>query len=263
MEQAIYLNDINKIDDLDARYGRLYYGVEFCENDMPSVRDAQTAYRKAADHGMSFTLVTPYVTDYGIRKTAELFNGLSDLGEMEVVINDYGTLMLLEEGYTAFEPVLGRLLVKQKRGFGLYKDALAYPENVIKHFMSSNIDYHAMREFLKKKGITRVEFDNMIQGIDPDLEGSGLSGSLYVPYGYVTTTRLCPWSYKSGKWDGVRQICERTCSIDVLTLESDIMRQTIYMRGNTQFFKNETVPSEEYLSRTGINRIVFEPDIPI
>ena len=48
-----------------------------------------------------------------------------------------------------------------------------------------------IRQFLIRNGVRRVELDNLLQGIALDFSNSGMSASLYIPYAYITTTRLC------------------------------------------------------------------------
>lgn len=263
VEKAVYLSDMDKVGNLDKGYDRLYFGVEFCELNIPSFHEAGKAFDTAREHGMSFTFVTPYVTDYGIEKITRLLDELAELGTMEVVVNDYGVLRLFKEGYRPLQPVFGRLLTKQKRGFGLYKGILEYPDELIDYFRSSNVDNDNIRRFLRDSGIERVEMDNLIHGSSVGLEGSGISGSLYVPYGYISTTRFCPWAFEGKSWENLKNMCKKSCSLNVLALDSETMAETIYMRGNTQFFRNDMIPTDEHLLHLGIDRLVYEPDIPI
>lgn len=262
IEHVVYASDARRLATLADGFDRLYFGVEFCELALPSVKDVARAKRHADERSMGFTLVTPYVTDAGLDGVGRLIGAMAESGPAEVVVNDYGTLSVLRR-FPSLTPVFGRLLTRQKRGFGISAKARSVPDMLADHFRRSNVDAEPVALFLREYGIGRVELDNLIQGVDVDLAGAGLKGSLYTPYGYITTTRACPYSFDGRGWKSMTGECGKACRSDLLLLDGDIVTQTIYMRGNTQFFKKTEVPDDRVLEDMGINRIVFEIEIPM
>ena len=79
------------------------------------------------------------------------------------------------------------------------------PDVMKERFKEASISTYSLN-FLKEQGIGRIELDNLLQGISIDKNlYSGLSISLYTPFGYIATTRLCPVipANKKGKSEDV------------------------------------------------------------
>ena len=55
--------------------------------------------------------------------------------------------------------------------------------------------------------------------------------------------------------------CGHECQIYTFGLTHKDMPVKLMLRGNTQFFRNDTLP--ENLDELGIDRLVFEPDLPL
>ena len=210
---------------------------------------------------MSFTLLTPWVTDAGLKRLEKIFRGLSDAGaEAEVVINDMGALSLLADSFPALTPVLGRLLSRQKRCPRVPGIIDGLPHAGREFYLHPGIEDPVASRFLKKLGIKRVELDNPLQGIDADLKAVRLKGSIYTPYAYVTITRNCPASFEDGKWQAYTGCKIKGCQKNIIELTNPAHGQPLLMRGNTQFVKNEALPED--LQDMGIDRIVVMEGLP-
>ncbi len=262
MEKAVYFSSTRKLRvyDLD-NYGRIYFGNEFCDELIPSRLELQDAISIASEHRKSLSFVTCYVSEHKIKQYYALIELLAKLiPGSEVVINDWGMLkMCFENGV---EPVLGRLLVKQKRDPRIAHFIESLPETARLRLRQMGLNDFFLG-FLRKQNIRRIELDNLLQGIDKgELRDSGFSYSVYIPYGYITTTRICFFRNRNKGVEKKFSItpCAHECSNDVLKLDNRHMKEKLLMKGNTIFFKN----SAEYFTDKGtrINRIVYEPDIP-
>lgn len=265
MEKAVYLTKINGLANLSADFSRIYFGNEFCERLLPTVDDLKEMLEYAFKKGMKFTFVTPYVTNRGLKILNSLFTFLAQENSgCEVVFNDYGVLRVLLNNFDGLKPVMGRLLNKMKRGPRLMNLIDALPETTVKYFRSSSLDTQAFRNFLAKNKINRVELDNLLQGIELNLSRFEISASLYVPYAYVTTTRACLAVNCDvhGQEDMVGIFpCKKECQRYTFYLKSRIMPTLLIRKGNTIFFKNDRMP--ENLEKIGVDRIVYEPYIPM
>jgi len=138
------------------------------------------------------------------------------------------------------------------------------PEKSLAYFRGSSIEVSAFHNFLLKNGINRVELDNLLQGIGLNLSKLGFSASLYIPYGYITTTRNCLAIDCDihGKEDVVGIFpCKKECQRYTFYLKSEAMPIALIRKGNTVFFKNEAIPKN--LDGIGVDRIVYEPNIPL
>lgn len=262
MEQAIFISKTENLKYVNSKYTRLYFGNEFCQQLIPSLEDVRIISDFVSNQKMKFSLVTPYVTDDGIETLRPLFETVtSSFYDAEVVINDWGILRLLRDEFDGLTLVLGRLLTKQKRGPRILSVKDKVPPAMIQHFKESNIDVPILSDFLVNNGIDRVELDNLLQGIAR--EDPSLKASLYFPFAYVTTTRFCLTASSERKVMFMRSIssCNKECQRYTFRLRHKNMPIDLFLKGNAQFFKNSRMPDN--LDSSNIDRIVYEPEIPI
>lgn len=263
-EKAIYATTLRQIPG-DGGYNRVYFGAEFCQWRIPAASSVVRTYERTRELGMGFTLLTPWVTDAGLRKLATLFRALSeasggDAARPEVVVNDYGVLDLLKEGRYRLMPVLGRLLTKQKRCPripGLMEDL---PEPGRELFLHAGIEDPVSVRYLKSFGIRRVELDNPLQGMSVRLKEAGLRGTVYTPYAYVTVTRHCPASFDGNTWRSFTGCTQKGCLRGVMEMSNPAHDEPLIMRGNAQFVMKPELP--DGISEMGIDRIVYMEEVP-
>ena len=255
MERAALISNLESLPLITPPHERLYFGPEFCQYLLPSSSELKEALNFAQKKNLSFTLVTPFVTDEGLKKLIPLWEVLKDWKKPEVVVNDWGVLSFLQENYPEFSLVLGRLLSKQKRGPRLLNIKDRIPREMWAHFQRSYLDLPLVQDFLSQRGIRRVELDNLLQGIKRDPE---IPTSLYYPYAYVTTTRMCLTNACDQRIQPLRSIfpCHKECRIYTFRLIHRNMPVSLFIKGNTQFFRNDQIPPN--LSELGIDRLVHE-----
>ena len=258
MENALFISKIENLKHFKKDYNRLYFGNEFCENLIPTKDELLKVLSFVSEKKLDFTFVTPYVTNKGLKKLQPLIKLIPK--EAEVVINDWGLLKLVKS--KKLKPVLGRLLVKMKKGPRILNILETAPEETLKPLRKSNVEVPIFQKFLKENNIKRVEIDNLLQGIDLNL--FTIQGSLYTPFVYLTTTRRC--LINSSDLISKKDIigiypCHRECQNYTAELKHELMPKTIILKGNTQFMKNEKIPNN--LKKNGINRIVYQPEIPM
>ena len=262
MEQAIFISKVENLRYVDSQYSRLYFGNEFCQRLIPSLEDIRTIADFVLKHKMDFTLVTPYVTNMGIDALRPILEYvIKNFSGAEIAINDWGILRLLRGEFNYLNLALGRLLTKQKRGPRILSLKNKVPQAVIKHFQESNIDVPVLSDFLVNNGIKRVELDNLLQGISR--ENPYLKASLYFPFAYVATTRFCITASCQTARKFSRSIlpCDKECKKYIFSLRHKNMPVNLFLKGNTQFFENKRLP--ENLNDLNIDRIVYEPEIPL
>ncbi|RJQ40968.1 MAG: hypothetical protein C4555_00595 [Dehalococcoidia bacterium] len=263
MEQALFIAKADNLKYFGPEYSRLYFGQEFCERLLPDVSQLEQALDFAGEYGLGFTLVTPYVTEAGLEKVGSLLDALTETRpDSEVVFNDYGVLRMLRGRFPEFEPVMGRLLNRNKRGPRLMTVIEKLPETTVEYFRDTNLNVPALNEFYTGQGVKRVELDNLLQGIGFKLER--WQGSLYLPYAYVSTTRFC---LANGCDDPAKEMrigifpCQKECQKYTFYLRHPVMPVGLERKGNTIFFRNDRVQDD--IEARGINRLVVEPEIPI
>jgi len=216
-----------------------------------------------SENSLDFTFVSPYVTNKGLSRLENLFQEIAqNKPDSEVVFNDYGVLRVLNNRYNQLTPVMGRLLNRMKRGPRLMVVIDKLPPTTVEYFRSSNLTLPVLSEFLNAHRVRRVELDNVLQGIDFHLDN--LEASLYLPFAYVTTTRLCLVNScdipEREELIGIFP-CKQECQRYTFYLRSDIMPLILIRKGNTIFFENEVLPDD--IEEKGITRIVTEPEIPM
>jgi len=263
MEKAVYFTRIDELLGSQESCDRLYFGHEFCQRRLPSREDLCSAVAHARERALDFTFVTPFVTNAGLVLLRELIDELTgrapDAG-LEIVVNDWGVLHFLRREHPGVTIGLGRLLTKQKRGPRLLRIADRIPAAAVDHFRRSNVDVPHTALFLKKMCVARVELDNLLQGIRRD---NGLTASLYHPYGYITTTRLCLMMQGERAGKNLRSLgtCHRECLKYTVNLTHQDQPVDILLKGNTQFFRNDALPRN--LQALNVSRLVHTPSLPV
>jgi hypothetical protein len=258
-------------------FSRCVYGNEFCEHLIPSPRCLDAVLRAARDQGMALTFITPYVSDEGIEALRPLLERLNDAGDKcEVVFNDWGVLNLVQREFPELTPVQGRLMNKSLRDprvTGVYAASDA-PAPALVSLRRSNLDCASYTQFLSGLGVETVELDNLPQGLDLSFVADGMRASAYVPFGFISTSRICMAAgihyAKRDKFQPGAP-CHHECQTHLLeyaytNTPFGNRDQKFYLKGNTYFYQH----TEEMLrvlfeqARSGlIDRIVFQPRLPM
>ncbi len=266
MEQAFF---VSKSEDMEKYYRpdfqRIYFGNEFCERLIPSPGCIKQAIAFADEHRIAFTFVTPYVTDFGLERVEKIIELLaSEVEGFEVVFNDWGVFHYMSDVASRAVPVMGRLLNKQKRGPRIMNIIDKVPPDTRDFYRRSVLDVSAAARFLKSNGINRVEFDNLLQGIDLIGADTEISKSLYMPFAFVSTTRFCLTANidrdEPADYIGIFP-CEQECRRYSFELINPVMGVPLVRKGNSVFFFNDQIP--EPMSEKRFDRIVIEPEIPV
>ncbi len=251
LEQAAFLNDLPV--ESPTGFSRLYYGAEFCFWRLSSIEKtlASRAWSRRVD--WAYTLVTPVLGEAERQQLDGFFKAV--LPELtagdEVLISDWGALELVRSVRDDLTVILGRALSGQKRGPRILDMNLGDEQS--EYFRRGSWHNRDAVEMLVEKGVTRIEQDNLLQGLAP--LPKSLEGSLHLPYAMVTSSRNCP--FRSSPEFGP---CAAPCG-EIFTLKTEETEPLLYQDGNTQFLHNDTLPHN--LSELGINRIVRHPELVV
>jgi hypothetical protein len=269
-EKAVF---INNMDDLPSDMDRIYCGNEFCQKLIPDVKELARWCSFADTKGLDLTFVTPFVTNVGLEQLGVIFDYLESQKDMEVVFNDWGVFRLLTEKYKNIKPIVGRLLTKQRRDprwlfFSKYRKARKVfnasggatvlvpkkiPEETQDHFSSSIYNSEIFQEYLVENNVQMVEIDNLPWETKID-KNKKISISLYYPYEYIATTRMC------GKVTLSYGRCDNECKKYFLKVKEKALPEDFYNIGNTVFYKSDLDPAQ--VENAGVDRIVFQPYLP-
>lgn len=282
MERALLVThweDLTWLDqDAEFQPNRLYFGNEFCEHRIPDLEAVIIALGAAQERCLEFTLVTPYVTDRGLAALLPLFHYLNGTVKTEIVVNDWGVLQVLSNDFPRLQPVLGRLLnkmIRDPRVAGTFagdgQSPTGFPQQGAEVFRRFGIT-DLVRCLLKSRGVVRVELDNLLQGIDLNFPQLDLAGSLYYPYGCVTTGRAClmgSLDLPAEEKFKPRPNCRRQCREYTATLSApglELGDYTLLHKGNTVFYhQSDSLVRQglETARRCGIDRLVYQPQPPM
>jgi hypothetical protein len=254
---------------------RAYYGNEFCEMRIPERVELEESCAAVREVGLPLTFVTPPASDRGCEmlfdRLTELQNGLPG---SEVVVNDWGILHLLHHEFPSLVPVLGRLmnkLLRDPRVTPRYNRPDAPPE-ALHALQQCSLTISTYRRLLARFGVKRIELDNLYQGVDMDFKGLNLLPSLYIPFGYVTTGRICLLAnqhlHRNQKFATPNGPCPRPC----LSIEMDLAdplagadgERSLTQRGNTIFYEQSGPLVSRGLAWAAQQgaRLVYQPEVP-
>ena len=170
---------------------RLYIGNEFCHNLFPEVKLLINMLEKAKREKLQMTLCFTYMTDSYIEKTKDIIDEVYNWCEknnavIEIIINDFGMLKLVEDKTDYFKLSLGVLLNKRKKDPRyIYKKG--YNENK-KLIAENSLNSSIFNKFLKDNKISRFEYENC--GYKMTIaEGKH---SLHIPFYQTNTSQYCP-----------------------------------------------------------------------
>ena len=271
-DQMYKKNGAYYLDEIE----RIYYGNETCEFLIPSADNVKKALEFCRKNEYGFTLVTPYTTYKGIDNLKPLFEYLNGLEDIEVVVNDFGVLHLLNNNYPNLIPVLGRLLNKLKRdprfsvsGYEIKNINIQNIKKVHKNqeeaLQTSSLENTLYQDMLKSKGISRVGMDSIPQGYNNKVcKKWGFPIDLYWPWAYITSSRSCAvaaYTQPSKSFHPTDENCHRQCKLLEMSFTSDKKMFKNVQRGNA-IWMNSVKLLEEYL-KIDIHRLIYQPYIPL
>lgn len=263
MENSIFITHTKDLSFWQDCYSRLYFGNEFCSHLIPSAAELETVIDFVESKKRLLSFVTGYANNGDIKKYTTLFKIIEKRGiNAEIIINDWGVFELTSD--FSMKAVLGRLLCRQKKGRRVLNVFDRLPKEAKERFQNAALNANFVN-FLIKNNIERVEIDNLLQGVFLNGIKRRLSVSLYTPYGYIATTRLCPSSAANQKIMAPLVIpasCDKDCSrTEYFTLSHREMRGDLILKGNTIFYKCENM--NLICQDRRVDRIVFQPKAPI
>ncbi len=258
MEKAVVIYDLMNVENAVREYDRIYFGGEFCQHRIPMDHELERILNLAEKQEKKLTLLTPVCNEAAldrIRKILENYGEKLERFGFEVVINDWGVMELLND-YPRVTKVAGRSLFHYKKDPRI-KRLPVVPEELKYNVVQSE----HIQAFLKENCCNRVEFDNVDYLLEDMDQVSGLNFSVYVPYVYVTTTRMCRMQdeniFNTTNELKPRIKCDRKCEKYVLELKNQEIGQSLFVRGNTQFYYSRELEQEWY-ERKNIDRIVYD-----
>jgi hypothetical protein len=254
---------------------RIYFGNEFCEHCIPHVRMLKNVLAAIKEFGFSLTLLTPPCNDKKLGEVEKLLKLLEELApDSEVVGNDWGVLEMIKCRYSKLKPVFGRLMNRFLRDPRITPRYLCpdAPPKGLKVVQGSSLSIPDFQHILKMYGIERVELDYLYQGIGIDFPAIGFLPSVYLPFGFVATGRICMFGNLNKPPEskfGINDTCDKPCwEMEVMLEDANKQNDggvyTYLQRGNTIFYTlNELILSKAITwANKQQARIVYQPELP-
>ncbi len=192
----MWIREIKRKLGVDAfnKIAWIYYWSDNCEFLVPTKKEVESAIEKFIEFNKaypphrvrSFTLVTPYVWDKMLERLEEWLEYLNDLNiknPIEVVVNDYWVLNLLNKKYKNIKPIFWRVihkilktplidtfwyeahpaweLIKNKSEHEKLRLRSEIVKWQMKFYNSSEVSLEVYRNFLNRFNISRVALDFM------------------------------------------------------------------------------------------------------
>ena len=269
-EDYLYLQSSGKASarvlkryDSGMKVDGLYFGAEFCEHLIPSADDLSRISDEAGIRGWKIYLMTGAAAVSVVPKYQRLLEHFAALPMAAgVVFNDWGILEILRRDFPSLEPVMGRLLFKNKRFVyrSIHPDGDFSAQRrgeillaQIKAMRQTSFCISEYRGFLDALGIVKVDVDILPQGID--LKGcETLSVGAHLPLGYLTSGRTCPLWDKGDRYPSVDGCKTKRCLSGGKILPDDRKEFSLPLieRGNVVLYRVAKNKPE------GINRWIHE-----
>ena len=267
--------DRERLAGKDVAYDRLYFGDETCLHKLPGKKALKNALALADRFHLSFSLVTPPITTNLFPKIDELIEECLSYQrelqrgpqkehqmDLEIVVNDWGVLRHVGKKYPDIDIDLGRLLVKLMAGPRITNMLDKLPKAAIDHYRTSNIAMPAYRAFMEERGVKRLELNNLVQGLELDLPPSSpFECSLYMPYVYITASRICLINSYTNDIFAMRDSyhpCPGPCMSASFFMRNENIPFPLIYKGNATYYKNDKRPETEVLERNNITRQVHQ-----
>lgn len=246
---------------IEGEIRRVYIGNAFCPNLFPEDECLFRLLEKAKEQQLKITLVTPFLKELQKERWVQCMKKVISTARewkvhLEVEINDYGMLALLENDWEVVTPILGVLLNKRRKDSRMmYKN---HVEDYKKWLGETGLHTKEMETFLRKHGIVRYEYE-VGSGAVTIAQGRH---SIHLPWYQTNTSSYCPLKAKVETGDRGKQYpaikCDFLCEEMVFLYPNHLKLVEKY---NSLFgLSLESLKEKEMLHQyvqQGIDRIVI------
>jgi len=232
----------------------IYFGSEFCEDLIPGLKKALDFCYWAYEAGLEAVMLTPIVTQKGLKRVAQLYEGITrEGGNPAVVFNDWGVFNLLRHSYPKVQLHAGKLLNRALRDPRLIEQAVVPATGLPQRG-------ERIRKFLSGLGVVAVETDSDLEGGFLGNSDRGLQRVLHLPYTFVASGRNClikaEVTNESGCFTkGLGKPCQRPCQGRWHQITRPDVSVPLWRSGNTTFYEVPHFWAEAYIAMA--DRIVL------
>lgn len=260
-EEYLQENFVEEHKLFNKEISRLYIGNEFCHNLFPKTGLLMKIINKAKVEKLKLTICFTYIRECYIENTREIINKLynwckENNYKIEIVVNDWGMVKLIEDKGDYIEPILGVLLNKRKKDPRyMYKNGYAENKELI---AENSLNSKVFSEFLSECNISRYEYESC--GYKMDIAKG--KHSIHMPFYVTNTSQYCPLYAKCTTMDRGKQKlikdCKMYCSEYVFSYAKHLKMVGVY---NSLFAFDDTLIKDskifDFYINSGIDRIVL------
>jgi len=278
----------------------IYYWSDNCEYLVPTKNEIEKAIEDFKEFNKNFpphkvrtfVLVTPYLWDKmleRLEKGLEYLNNLKIKNPIEVVVNDFWTLNLLNKKFKNLNICFGRLLHKQLKtplidtywyevhpAWELIKNKTKTEKEQLKKdiikwqmkfYNSSEVWLDLYRNFLNRFWVKNIAIDYMQNRKWLYKNYDWIWTDLYYPWALVFTWRLCDTSAIENEYRwyyATDDICPRTCNRYDISYKIKTVWYKMIQRWNS-WYRSELDLSDlnsDFIWNND-NRLIFSPFVPI
>ncbi|SHI32283.1 hypothetical protein [Parasporobacterium paucivorans] len=243
---------------------RVYIGSDFCNQLFPNDILLQKLLTQAYEENLNITVSYPVLIQRNLAPLKQSINIINafclekDI-EIELTINDYGMLQMLQEGkFSGIKPVLGRLLNKRKKdprlkyrmAYDTYKEKLGINNLNVEHYLN----------FLAKYNVTRFEFETC-DFLNEIPEGAH---TLHFPFYQISTATNCLLYANCKNHTVAKQELPENCPHYCSEFYFSYPKHLNMIGKNNSIFgvDKEFLSKQEiidYYAEAGIDRLAFTP----
>ena len=242
-------------------FRRVYAGDEFCVNRLPNSDELKKIDRFCGDHGLNFTMLIPPLSNMTIKTCRPLFHYLSENRPgTEVVVNDMGVLWYIKKNHPFLSISMGRLFNKGFKDprFQMTPDTGELPTDLLQLINESTFDQEAVIDMARDLSVDRMERDLFPFANKIEKRSEEIAQSVYFPFGYITTGRVCRISALGQEGRNkflIQNNCNRLCNVLPLILKNDDVRFKLFQNGNTIFYLYPPSMLKRLLAAESDNRL--------
>ncbi len=231
----------------------IYYGNSSCEHLLPSIYEITTAMHIANEKNLNFVFVFPALSEFSFENAKEICKALNQDG-CEVVVNDFGTLHLVQE-FKNLKIILGTNFTKViKKAFDTTST-----DDKIDILQDIEFEIAEVRKFYKELGISRLSVENLNLNLACLDEIPRMYVDIYYPYIYISHSKACNIASNFNHLNGT--FVNNSCSKNCLSASCDFKNSDIfhfYQRYNTVYKPNEKLEIDKVIYRNKKNRLIWE-----
>lgn len=256
MEKAYLITQNTNLDNDFNDYQRFYIWDQYCEHNMFYFFDDKNFIKQIIKSWKKITITTPIISEPWLIKFNTFLKNfiiLNDNKKIEIIINDYWLLNLINRDFPQIEIIWWNFLSWQNKDpyLKVFKDKEEHKK--------LSIDSSYYKKLFENKNIKTIELYNVFQWIDVQ---NNFNINIYYPYVVYSINRYCVNALinQNKKYLEIVENCNGCKGLEnkdlSMSLKIDNENVNQYFRWNKQFYKNNIL-----IDNKKIKRVIYNYDL--